>query len=80
MFSEKGKTCCLCGCLAKQVHHDCYNEQALTGEDLEHLYPICKECHRGLEFSCKGKKLTFRTVSRRFRKILNRRKAISNPK
>lgn len=50
-----------CGLCQKKpaytVHHHDYSKQALLGSDRNRLTPICKSCHRKIEFDSEGNKL-----------------------
>ncbi len=46
----KGNRCSLCPAKADQVHHNRYHLEDLLGRNLEHLHPICDDCHEHIEF------------------------------
>lgn len=73
VFQEKGRSCCLCGKYATQVHHDNYNTETMSGEDTSGLFPICKPCHHRIEHDPQGRKVTGRKVRRAFAKARQER-------
>lgn len=56
VFAQKGRDCYLCGRPACQVHHERYTAKALRGKRTRHLWPICPDCHRGIEFDGERKR------------------------
>lgn len=48
--------CYGCGRPALQVHHTFYSRDVLSGKSRDGLYPICKRCHRWIEFTKDGYK------------------------
>lgn len=50
VFAQKGTKCSLCPAKADQVHHNRYHLEDLLGRNLEHLHPICDDCHEHIEF------------------------------
>jgi len=41
----EGKRCVACDAKATIIHHVCYTENGLLGEDTRHMLPCCKACH-----------------------------------
>ncbi len=58
VFARSNRCAGSCGRRAVQVHHGKYGKAELIGSDLTHLYPICDECHRRIEFCDGSVKLT----------------------
>lgn len=53
-----GYACCrACGQPATQIHHDRYNVEDLDGSCLDHLIPVCGNCHHRAEFAKHGTKI-----------------------
>ena len=67
VFKAKGRSCFLCGAFATQVHHQRYREDDLNGNSIRKLFPICGECHKGIERDPDGAK----TVNWRVRQKFN---------
>ena len=53
-----GNACLVCGKPANQVHHTKYTLANLSGESLEGMVPICRDCHQTIEFNGKNQKLS----------------------
>jgi hypothetical protein len=71
VLDRDGHQCRSCARKANQVHHRRYSIEVLRGEALEWLQAICGRCHRGIEFTSKGKvplASANRTLKRRTRK------------
>lgn len=51
-----GKVCCCCHGEANQVHHRQYTQSNLSGDSLEFMVPICRNCHHAAEFTSSGSK------------------------
>lgn len=49
--------CFVCGKKATQVHHTFYRLDVLAGETDFGLKPVCRPCHRSIEFTTRGEKL-----------------------
>lgn len=73
-LDRDGCRCVACGGPALQVHHRSYSKAVLLGFDLAFLVSICGECHRGIEVSRSGKKLTLADANARLNTILLNRK------
>lgn len=54
---------------ATQVHHQEYTRRNLLGETSHGLKPVCRICHRCLEFRREGGKLTFKQAQLKARKL-----------
>jgi hypothetical protein len=54
IFKQYEGKCFRCGGQASYVHHRCYTEQVLKGEDDEQLRPVCGGCHHVVEFDDSG--------------------------
>jgi hypothetical protein len=63
LFSAKGHNCHLCQKYASQVHHSAYDRDTLRGKCLDHLHPICRKCHKAIEFPF-GYKGSIQTANR----------------
>lgn len=50
VFREKGSHCTICGNRATELHHNQYSRDVLLGKDIEPIYPICRDCHKRIEF------------------------------
>lgn len=57
VFARKGWHCWLCAKDANAIHHNRYRVCDLLGWTYANLFPICDDCHKGIEFGKKGKKL-----------------------
>lgn len=53
VFEYRGKSCCCCTAEAESVHHESYDYATMVGRKLDHLYPICRECHDTVENSAR---------------------------
>ena len=51
----KGDKCLFCPYPATHIHHTRYEPNDLTGKTLEHLHPLCGECHYKVEFDGRNK-------------------------
>lgn len=60
--------CDLCLCKASMVHHQCYSQNVLKGNNLQKLHSLCKKCHYIVEFE-NGKKLPFGRAVAKYRRI-----------
>jgi hypothetical protein len=63
MGRDQGK-CQICGEKATAVHHQRYRKDNLTGRSLAHMFAICEECHKLIEFDADGKKQSPMAASR----------------
>ncbi len=72
-FRLKGSGCVLCGARAEEMHHRKYTKETLLGLTLEWLEPVCKGCHKTIEFFADGRKRPFRLVDRVFRRLKRKR-------
>lgn len=45
------RRCILCGKPATDVHHLSYDQETLLGFRTHALAPVCRGCHKGIEFS-----------------------------
>lgn len=71
VLKNKSWRCQCCPDKATQVHHQKYDEQTMKGEDLRNLVPLCRKCHKRVEFWGKkgtGRKRGFRSVTYQARK------------
>lgn len=50
---------------ATTLHHTSYDQSVMTGEDLEPLVPICRWCHKAIEFDGERKVERLAQVNRR---------------
>lgn len=64
--------CILCPKRANQIHHYDYTYENLTGESLKHLYPVCGNCHKKIEFTIKGEWLSFKRSQSKFKRLLKK--------
>lgn len=69
----RGRFCVLCHRVAREVHHLSYSKPVLLGKTLKPLVPLCKRCHRKVEFDSDGSKRTFSQAGRAYRRLLGRR-------
>lgn len=51
VLSKLGRGCYVCGFTARTIHHRQYAREVLTGDTLDGLTPLCKECHNKIEFA-----------------------------
>lgn len=71
-LTRDGHKCHVCRRPATQVHHTKYTVEVMTGVSIISLKSICGGCHRGIEFSKRGKrtiKVANKTMRRRRKKI-----------
>lgn len=81
VLARDGHQCRSCARHANQVHHRRYSAEVLLGEALEWLQAICGRCHRGIEFTSRGKVPLAdanRTLKRRTRKAKKNSAWLSN--
>jgi 5-methylcytosine-specific restriction endonuclease McrA len=78
VFHLKGSGCVLCDSRAEEVHHRKYTRPVMLGHDLRWLEPLCRSCHRSIEFFPSGRKRPFRLVDKLFR-LRKKRKARRGP-
>ena len=64
-----GNACLVCGKRANQVHHTKYTLANLSGESLEGMVPICRECHQNIEFNRKQQKVSLFNANRKLDKL-----------
>lgn len=57
VFEIKGHNCHVCKKYATEIHHNGYGINVLKGETIQPLRPICRKCHKAIEF-IDGKKNT----------------------
>jgi hypothetical protein len=69
----RGRFCVLCRRVAHEVHHLSYSKSVLLGKTLKPLVPLCKRCHRKVEFDSDGSKRTFAQAGRTYRRLLGGR-------
>lgn len=55
VYAAKGKRCVGCGKPAIHIHHRRYRIEDLEGDTIEYLEPICKSCHKSIEYDGKSK-------------------------
>ena len=51
-----GNRCCVCHGKASEVHHAAYTRAAMLGQEDEQLLSLCRDCHKGIEFTPGGSK------------------------
>lgn len=61
-WCRHGKRCRLCPAKATVLHHNSYQLDVLSGDNLDELHPLCEDCHKGLEFDATGAKRTLDAV------------------
>ena len=74
VFAIKGRLCHLCGKPAVQAHHTRYHEADLLGRKLKHIYPVCRQCHRKIEFDGYGNKNSVVRAKKEFVLLMRRRR------
>ena len=72
VFKVKGDACYYCGLPATEIHHNRYHVRDLTGRKLKYLDPICRSCHKEIEFTegNKNNVLQARKAGRKKKKAL----------
>lgn len=55
VLSSKGELCEICGNKYSVVHHNRYAKQDLEGVCLDHLHPMCSNCHKIVHHDDDGK-------------------------
>ena len=63
MGRDKGQ-CQICAEKVSAVHHQRYRKDNLLGRTLAHMFAICEECHRLIEFDANGQKQSPMAASR----------------
>lgn len=70
--------CLLCDAIAECVHHMTYTHEVLLGKRLNQLIPLCKACHKKIEFCPDGKKRSMKEMqqayNRRFERLPEERR------
>lgn len=61
--------CYGCGVAAQQCHHSEYNILTLAGVYTSGIFTVCVDCHRGCEFTPRGRKLSPSMATKRLKKI-----------
>lgn len=56
VISRYGNQCRICGFPYDNIHHLRYDWKTLSGKSLVNLVPLCRDCHKSLEFK-DGKKV-----------------------
>lgn len=56
VLQKQNYKCSVCGERANQVHHCSYNENNLSGKNLNSLVAVCRDCHYLAEFDYDGRK------------------------
>lgn len=69
VLERDGRKCRLCQEWTGIVHHDLYDKPTMLGDTLEHLYSLCDDCHRKIEFDGQEKR-TFRDVRQELKRKL----------
>lgn len=69
--------CQSCGDKATQVHHKHYSRRLLKGEHIIGLKPICKECHKTIEFD-ENQKVDVVTANQRM-KVIGEKNGLMEP-
>lgn len=76
-FEIHGRECFGCRGKATQIHHSSYVVQALQGDYVDMLYPICGRCHRMIEYKA-DRKVAPSTATKRLKKL--HKEAMKRPK
>ena len=66
----KGDKCLFCPYPATHIHHTRYEPNDLTGKTLEHLHPLCGECHYKVEFDGRNKLSMIESI-KKFNRMLD---------
>lgn len=67
VFTQRGGLCSLCKEPATQAHHLYYTQQNLSGASIDGIVPICRVCHKDIEFDL-GTKLCEADALEKYRK------------
>lgn len=67
VYKQKGSSCMLCGEPATELHHNRYHRNDLLGKKTKYISPICRNCHRRIEFDG-DEKVSVPSARREFRK------------
>jgi len=72
-----GRGCICCRQPANAFHHRSYAKEVLTGENIsETILPLCRRCHRVIEFhSKKGKVYDPEEIERRLQQLMAQKQA-----
>jgi len=67
VYRNKGGFCRICKAPATEIHHNTYTRRVMGGADIGPLHPLCRSCHKSLEFAGNGRKRWPKEVRRQFR-------------
>jgi len=67
VYAAKGGSCHLCGERATELHHNRYHTNDLSGKCIRFINPICRVCHKGIEFRDE-QKATLKQAAKAFRR------------
>lgn len=79
VFAVRGSGCFICSNKAEVVHHYNYSSETLLGTSLDHLYPLCKDCHDVIEFAKSGKKRMVKEAQMIFKAMVTSSSSIPGP-
>jgi hypothetical protein len=69
---EAGHKCACCPKKAKNVHHRCYRQRVLSGEDTSLLIALCRKCHKIVDFDENSKSRDANSKERVLREMFDR--------
>lgn len=69
VLKRDSRRCYGCGKCAIFVHHQSYSRETLTGEDLSKLVPVCRKCHKAIEYNEDGEKISLTAANNRLEAI-----------
>jgi 5-methylcytosine-specific restriction endonuclease McrA len=73
VYAAKGGNCFLCGKPATELHHNRYYRTDLIGKKLRYINPVCRECHKSIEFD-DGRKNDVETAAKKFRSLRRKKR------
>jgi hypothetical protein len=69
VLDRDGYQCTCCGKQAECVHHVRYDSDTLSGRTIKWLKSLCNKCHKKIECTKKGKKLSYNESLSRYNKL-----------
>lgn len=70
VYRNKGLLCSVCRSPATEVHHKAYTKRAMLGLSIKSMFPICRTCHKSVEFDECGRKKTVGQARAAFDKMI----------
>lgn len=69
VFWLRGRDCTLCRRSGTVLHHQQYTIKVLIGEDISPIFPLCRTCHRRIEYTPDGRKRPIHEMHKAFRRL-----------